>query len=146
MVVISPTDAASQEVVVGLAQRVVVARARAPRDAAIQQCLEYLDSGHPDFELEASARSVVELEGVLPEAAPWFACTPVNLDRQVGLPPFCTAAYPSTPTLRSIPLLNCDAIYALLHGDEIFPPSPVKSPITTGNNFPRATAKIHRSA
>ena len=36
-IVLSPTDAASQEpVVVGSAQRVVVARARAPRDAAVQ--------------------------------------------------------------------------------------------------------------
>ena len=43
-VVLSPSDAASQEVVVGSAQRVVVARARAPRDAAVRQCLEYLGS------------------------------------------------------------------------------------------------------
>ena len=49
MIVLSPTDAASQEAVVGLAQHIVVARARAPRDAAIQHCLEYLDSGHPDL-------------------------------------------------------------------------------------------------
>ena len=68
------TDAASQEPVVGSAQRVVVARARAPRDAAVQHCLEYLGSEHPpDFELEGSARSVVQLEGVLPEATP---CAP----------------------------------------------------------------------
>ena len=46
-IVISPTDTASQEpVVVGSAQRVVVARARAPRDAAVQHCLEYLGSEH----------------------------------------------------------------------------------------------------
>ena len=44
IIVLSPTDAASQETVVGLAQRVVVARARAPRDAAVQHCLEYLGS------------------------------------------------------------------------------------------------------
>ena len=37
-IVISPTDAASQEAVVGSAQRVVVARAWTPRDA------EYLGS------------------------------------------------------------------------------------------------------
>ena len=43
-IVVSPTDAASQEAVVGSAQRVVVARARAPRDAAVQHCLEYLGS------------------------------------------------------------------------------------------------------
>ena len=42
--VLSPTDAASQEPVVGLAQCVVVARARAPRDAAVQHCLKYLGS------------------------------------------------------------------------------------------------------
>ena len=41
-IVILPTDAASKEPVVGLAQRVVVARTRALRDAAIQNCLEYL--------------------------------------------------------------------------------------------------------
>ena len=43
-IVISPTDAVSQEAVVGSVQRDVVARARAPRDAAVQHCLEYLDS------------------------------------------------------------------------------------------------------
>ena len=42
--VISPTDTASQEPVGNSAQRVVVARARAPRDAAIQHCFEYLGS------------------------------------------------------------------------------------------------------
>ena len=42
--VLSPTDVASQEPVVGSAQRVVVARARAPRDTAIHHCLEYLGS------------------------------------------------------------------------------------------------------
>ena len=42
--VFSPTDAASQEPVVGSAQRGVVARARAPRDAAVQHCIEYLGS------------------------------------------------------------------------------------------------------
>ena len=59
-IVPSPTDAASQEAVVSSAQRVVVTRARAPRDAAVQHCLEYLGSEHPDFELEGSARSVVQ--------------------------------------------------------------------------------------
>ena len=43
-IVLSPTDAASQDAVVGSAQRVVVSRARAPRDAAVQHCLEYLGS------------------------------------------------------------------------------------------------------
>ena len=40
--VILPTDAASQEPVVGSAQRVEGACARAPRDAAVQHCLEDL--------------------------------------------------------------------------------------------------------
>ena len=41
-IVISSTDAASQETVMGSAQRFVVVRARAPRDTALQHCLEYL--------------------------------------------------------------------------------------------------------
>ena len=72
-IVLSPNNAASQEPVVGSAQRVVVAPARAPRDAAVQHCLEYLGSEHPDFEFEESARSVVQFEGALPEAAPRVA-------------------------------------------------------------------------
>ena len=43
-IVLSPTDAASQEPVVGSLQRVVVVRARALRDAAVQHYLEYLGS------------------------------------------------------------------------------------------------------
>ena len=81
--VLSPTDTASQETVVGLAQRVVVARARGPRDAAVHHCLEYLGCYHPDFELEGSARSVVQFEGILPEAAPCVAYARVNLNGQV---------------------------------------------------------------
>ena len=69
-IVISTIDAASQEAVMGSAQRVVVARARAPRDAVVQRCLEYLGSEYSDFELEGSAWSVVQFESVLPEAAP----------------------------------------------------------------------------
>ena len=41
VLVFSSTDAVSQEPVVGSAQRVVVARARAPRDAAVQHCLDF---------------------------------------------------------------------------------------------------------
>ena len=82
---LSPTDAESQKLLVGSAQRVVVARARAPRGAAVQHCLEYLGSEHPDFELEGSARSVVQFESVLPEAAPYVAYEPVDLDEQVGI-------------------------------------------------------------
>ena len=84
-IVLSPTDVASQEVVVCSAQRVVVARARAPRDAAVQHCLGYLGSEHPYFELERSARSVVQFEGVLPEAAPCVAYAPVALEGPVGI-------------------------------------------------------------
>ena len=83
--VLSPTDAASPEPVMGSAQRVVVARARALRDAVVQHCLEYLGFYHPDFELEGSARLVVQFEGVLPEATPCVAHAPVDLDGQVGI-------------------------------------------------------------
>ena len=81
-IVLSPTDAANRDPLVGSAQRIVVARARAPRDAAVQHCLEYLGSEHPDFELEGSARSVVQFEGVPPEAAPCVAYALVDLDGQ----------------------------------------------------------------
>ena len=83
--VISPTDAASREAAVGSAQRVVVASARAPRDAAVQDYFDCLGSCHPDFELKGSGRSGVQFEGVLPEAAPCVAYVPVDLDGQVGV-------------------------------------------------------------
>ena len=70
---------------VGSAQRVEVARARAPRDAAVQLCLEYLGSKHPGFELEGSTRSVVHFEGPLPEAALCVAYAPVDLNGQAGM-------------------------------------------------------------
>ena len=70
---------------VGSTQRVVVARARALRDAVVQHCLEYLGSEHPNFELEGSARSVVQFEGILPAAAPCVAYAPVDLDEQVSI-------------------------------------------------------------
>ena len=82
--VLSPTNAASQEAVVCLEQR-IVARARAPCYAIVQYYLEYLGSQHPGFELERSARSVVQFEGVLPEAAPRVANFLVDLDKQVGI-------------------------------------------------------------
>ena len=75
-IVLSSTDAASQKALVGSAQRAVVARTWAPRDAAVQRCLEYLDSEHQDLELD---RSVVQFEGLLPEAAPCVAYAPVDL-------------------------------------------------------------------
>ena len=82
---LSPTDSTSQEAVVGSAQRVVGACVRAPRDAAVQHYLEYLGSEHPDFELEGSTRSVVQFEGILPEAAPCVAYAPIDLDGQVSI-------------------------------------------------------------
>ena len=69
----------------GLAQRVVVVRTRTLRDAAVNSCPEYLGSKHPEFELEESGRSVVQFDGVLPEAAPCVAYALVDLDRQVGV-------------------------------------------------------------
>ena len=77
------TDAVSQETVVGSAERVVVPRAQAPRDAAVQHCLECLGFEHPDFELEGSTRSVLSFKSVLLEAAPYIAYASVDLDRQV---------------------------------------------------------------
>ena len=79
-IVLSPSDTAGQEAVVGSAQLVVVARAWAPRDAAVQHCLEYFGFQHPDLELEGSARSVLQFEGILPEAAPGLAYALVDLD------------------------------------------------------------------
>ena len=79
-IVLLPTDTASQEALVGSAQRAVVARARAPCEAAVQHRLKYLGSEHPDFELAGSARSVVQFEGVLPEAAPCVAYALIYLD------------------------------------------------------------------
>ena len=69
----------------GSAQRVLVARAWAPRDAAVQPCREYLGSEHPDFELEGSTRLVVEFEGVFPEDTPCVAYKPVDLEGHVGI-------------------------------------------------------------
>ena len=40
--IVLPTDAASQKAMVGLVQRVVLARARAPHDAVVRHYLEYL--------------------------------------------------------------------------------------------------------
>ena len=68
----------------GSAQRVVVARARVPRDGAVQHFLEYLGSEHPDFE-RGSARSAVQFEDVLPEPAPCAAYAPIDLDGQASI-------------------------------------------------------------
>ena len=59
----------------GSAQRVVVARARAPRDTAVQHCFEYFGFQHPGLELEGGARSVV----------PGDAYAPVDFDGHVGV-------------------------------------------------------------
>ena len=84
-VVLSPTYGASQEAVVGSAQRIVVGRARAPRDAGVQHCLELFGSLRSYFELEGSARSIIQFEGVLPEAATCVAYAPVDLDGETGV-------------------------------------------------------------
>ena len=84
-IVLSPTNAASQEAVVGSAQRVVVAHVRAPRDEAVHHCRECLGSEYPNFELEGSARLVVQFEGILPEATPCVAYAPIDRDGQVGI-------------------------------------------------------------
>ena len=47
---LSQSDAARQEAVVGSAQHVVVTSARAPRDTAVQHCLDYFGFQHPDLE------------------------------------------------------------------------------------------------
>ena len=62
-----------------------MASARAPRDAAVQYCLEYFGSWSSEFEFEGSARSVVQFEGIPPEATPCVAYVPVDLDGQVGI-------------------------------------------------------------
>ena len=82
---LSTTSAASQEPVMGLTQRVVVVRVRASLRIAVQHCLEYLDSKHPYFELEGNAWSVVQFEGVLPEASPCVAYALADLDGGVGI-------------------------------------------------------------
>ena len=69
-IVLSPSDAVGQKAVVGSAQHVVMARARAPRDATVQHRLQYFGFQHPDLKLEGGAQSVVQFEGILPEAAP----------------------------------------------------------------------------
>ena len=48
----------------GLGQPVVVARARAPCDAAVQHCFVYLGSYHPEFELASYVTyAQVDLDG-----------------------------------------------------------------------------------
>ena len=96
-IVLLPTDAASQEAVGGSAQRVEVARARAPRDVAVQH-----------FKLVGSARPVVQFEGILPESASCVAYALVDLDGQVGIlvdtPPRGTQTRSSGGTPGPLPL------------------------------------------
>ena len=83
---LSPTDEANQDDMEGSAQRVVVARARTPRDAAEQLCLEYIGSLHPYLELEGGVWSVERFKGVPPEAVPrCIAYTSVDHDGQVAV-------------------------------------------------------------
>ena len=84
-IVISPADAASQKSVMGSVQRVAVAHARTRRDAAVKYCLEYLGSEHPGFELEGSARSIVQFESILPEAAPCAVYAPIDLEGRINV-------------------------------------------------------------
>ena len=84
-ILFTPTNAASQEAMAGSAQRVVVARARAQREAAVQYCLEYLGSEHPYFELERSTRSVVQFEGLRTESTPCVAYVPITLGGHPGI-------------------------------------------------------------
>ena len=79
----SPSYAADQEVVVRTAQRVVVARAWTPCNAAVQHCLQNFGFQHSDLELEGSART--EFERILSEAAPGVAYAPVYLFGLVGV-------------------------------------------------------------
>lgn len=86
VIVFSPINGASQEVVVGLAQRIVVTRALSSRDAAVHNFLEYLGFQYSGFELEGSAQLVVQFKGEHPETAPpHVAYVPVDFDRQVRI-------------------------------------------------------------
>ena len=67
------------------AQCAVGARPRGLRDAAVTHWLEYFDFEHQEFELEVSALSVEQFEGVLREAAPCVTYVPIDLDGQVGI-------------------------------------------------------------
>ena len=62
-----------------------VAPSRGLGDVYKRQRLEYLGFQHPDLELERSARSVVQFEGILPEAVPGAAYAPADLDGHVGV-------------------------------------------------------------
>ena len=69
----------------GSAQRVVVAHARTPHDAAVQYCPVYFGSKHPGFKFEGGHRSVVQFDCVLSETGLRIAYAPVDLDGRVGV-------------------------------------------------------------
>ena len=77
---LSPTDAVSPKAVVGLAQCVVWHA----RELYVTQSCSVVSStsalSASGFELEGNAPSVVQFEGVLPEATPCVAHAPVDLD------------------------------------------------------------------
>ena len=81
-IVRSPTDAASQEPVVGSATACHSGHARG---LYVTQPYSIISSTSAEFELEGSARSVVQFEGLLPEAASCVAYAPVDLDGQAGI-------------------------------------------------------------
>ena len=86
MIVLSPTDATSQEAVLGSAQSVVVERARAPSDTAPYSIVSSTSAlSIWVFELKGSAQSIVQFKGVLPEAAPCVVYAPVDLDGQIDI-------------------------------------------------------------
>ena len=107
--ILSPVYAASLEAVVGSAKRVVMTRARTPRDVAVQHCLEYFDSQHPDLELEGSTRLAVQFEVVLAQAAPCVAYAPIDVDGQVGI---VVDAFPEVYELVLLAVHLADCLYA----------------------------------
>ena len=60
-------------------------RAGVSRDTAVQHCLEYLSSCHPEFELEGGAPSVLLFVNGRLKAAPHVTYALVDLDGEVGV-------------------------------------------------------------
>ena len=139
-IVLLPTDAASQEAVVGSAQRVVVARARAPRDLVGKHCLEYLSSEHPNFELEGSARSIVLFEGVLPEAAPRVAYAPVDLDGKVCI---VVGILPEVYELVRLVVRLASCFYAEYGGGPRHPFCAYRHDLSLGLRYGEAKRRAH---
>lgn len=57
-------------------------RAYTPRDTAVQFCVDDAGFQLPDYKLEGSTWSFVQLQGIFLEALPDVACVPVYFDRQ----------------------------------------------------------------